>query len=1095
MIDEGHERQVTLSPQRIERVRCAVGALLAALDAAARDDAARQGDDAAELYDAALTMVMRLVYLPVAARHDLLAGRAGVAAASLASLASLHSQLGASAAADGRAALARRYDAWCRLLTILHIVHRVREGQPPFRDRAPGPEADHATREGWVGLPAGGIDPRGGGPDPLLVAGLSTHARPHLLHITNDTVLDLLEGVLDAGSGDALDEPPEGDGSGAIQGVGVLYQHLRDDSAVRATEPLLGVAARAGRAPFLPLRQLEAERAAGDAALLVYLRRATGRAMTALAADLAGSGVARRGAPPRGDGNLLAACGGDADLCRRARPFARLLRADVAGCPVVVPGGRVYIKRGRRASGLHYTPPSVAATVVRHALDQVAYEGAAYDLPRAQWRLRSAAELLELKICDMAMGCGVLLVESCRYLAARLTEAWSLAEHGRPGAHIDAAGRPVEQDVVAWAIPQEPAARLALARRLVAGRCLYGVDKDPIAVELARLALRATGDGRRATGERATGEDAGVAWLVVSGRFTDQLSVLDQRLRVGDALVGTPIAHRPSPIAHRPFDWPRAFPEVFARGRDRAGFDAIVGNPPFGNGIEGATARDSAFKRYAAAHYAPFAYGAGDYCLLFWGRALLHLLAPGGAYGWLSPTALLSDLKPWQAWAHAHARPTTLILYPADLFPGARIRTTAYCGRLGQSSRVTIVDYDTGGAPAVIGLSRPPQRATGTGGATALPESPPDLCQALEAGEPLPVTRPWPSTLACWYEATRCPDVAPRAPSRHERPAIAAARPDMVTLADLPVRLHAGCATAAAYELAPLVADDIGGHGARLVTTGALDRYACAWGQAPIRYLHRTYHHPRWPAHSVAPAAVARALERQRGPKILVGGLTAVLECWLDERGDAAGVVSTWVVAPGEGVTLDGLYLLLAVLNSATFSRLYMGRYGARSMSGRQTTIYKQALRAMPCPRVVGPAMLSSMQEWRGPLHLDTTAGLLAVCGHSGRVLQGMPGVDVPSADKSPGSAGILPVPVTRTGRAGCPRSQGALGPVPVDDKLIGEPWRRALDRLGHLAVGLLYGRGEDGAEDDYAWWCDRMGVVPDDASPHDLVDLLGVVS
>lgn len=91
--------------------------------------------------------------------------------------------------------------------------------------------------------------------------------------------------------------------------------------------------------------------------------------------------------------------------------------------------------------------------------------------------------------------------------------------------------------------------------------------------------------------------------------------------------------------------------------------------------------------------------------------------------------------------------------------------------------------------------------------------------------------------------------------------------------------------------------------------------------------------------------------------------------------------------------------------------------------------------------------MLSPIQEWRGPLCLDSMAGLLTVCQHVGRALQAIPG---------------------------------------------DHQRRHALDRLGHLAVGLLYGREENGSEDDYAWWCDRMGVMPGDTSPHDLIARVG---
>ena len=79
-------------------------------------------------------------------------------------------------------------------------------------------------------------------------------------------------------------------------------------------------------------------------------------------------------------------------------------------------------------------------------------------------------DVLALKVCDPAMGSGAFLVEACRQLATRLVAAWVKHPGTRP------------------AIPPDEDEDL-LARRLVAQRCLYGVDRNPLAVDLARLSL------------------------------------------------------------------------------------------------------------------------------------------------------------------------------------------------------------------------------------------------------------------------------------------------------------------------------------------------------------------------------------------------------------------------------------------------------------------------------------------------------------------------------------------------------------------------------------------------------------------------------
>lgn len=159
------------------------------------------------------------------------------------------------------------------------------------------------------------------------------------------------------------------------------------------------------------------------------------------------------------------------------------------------PGGRVWPKGTpllqptdeRRRTGSHYTPRDLTAPIVRHALDP-AFE-----------RIGPAATpdaVLALKVCDPAMGSGAFLVEACRQLAARLVEAWRVHEDKRP------------------ALPPDEDEELH-ARRLVAQRCLYGVDRNPMAADLARLSM----------------------WLATLAR-DHEFTFLDHVLKTGDSLVG-----------------------------------------------------------------------------------------------------------------------------------------------------------------------------------------------------------------------------------------------------------------------------------------------------------------------------------------------------------------------------------------------------------------------------------------------------------------------------------------------------------------------------------------------------------------------------
>jgi hypothetical protein len=151
--------------------------------------------------------------------------------------------------------------------------------------------------------------------------------------------------------------------------------------------------------------------------------------------------------------------------------------------------GRLVLQPGeeRRRSGSHYTPRSLTERIVRRTLEPIlACLG-----PEP-----TEAQILTLKVCDPAMGSGAFLVETCRHLADQIVAGWT--REGRLSAVIEEHGD----------------AHLH-ARRLVAQRCLYGVDKNDAAVELAKLSL----------------------WLVTMSRELP-FTFVDHALRHGDSLVG-----------------------------------------------------------------------------------------------------------------------------------------------------------------------------------------------------------------------------------------------------------------------------------------------------------------------------------------------------------------------------------------------------------------------------------------------------------------------------------------------------------------------------------------------------------------------------
>lgn len=258
----------------------------------------------------------------------------------------------------------------------------------------------------------------------------------------------------------------------------------------------------------------------------------------------------------------------------------------------------------RRRAGAHFTPRSVTTRIVELALEPVV-----------------GRDPLDVLVCDPAMGSGAFLLEACRFLAARVRK-------------------------------RSPRTGEREALRRVAEKCLHGVDRDPVAVDVARLSL----------------------WLLVGSKALSP-SFATSSLRRGDALVGSIVLREEAtsrdkedralvrehpeleaplraadadPAKLVPLHWAVEFPEP-AR---RRGFDAMIGNPPWVS-YAGRAAQPlaPALRAYYAATYAAFA-GYRNLQALFVERAL-SLLRPQGRLGFVLPTSM-SDLGGYEPSRRAH---------------------------------------------------------------------------------------------------------------------------------------------------------------------------------------------------------------------------------------------------------------------------------------------------------------------------------------------------------------------------------------------------------------------------------------------------------
>jgi hypothetical protein len=179
----------------------------------------------------------------------------------------------------------------------------------------------------------------------------------------------------------------------------------------------------------------------------------------------------------------------DAELLARAKPVERFLQP----LGILRPGG-LYVTRGqdRRTSGAHYTPPSLTEPVVRRTLEHQVYvnvEGSPGLLVEPRL-IKTPQEILRLKVCDPAMGSGAFLVQATRYLAERLVDAWERTAAEQPDIIFTMPfATPSQGQTSENLMPESREERIVFARRYVAERCIYGVDMNRLAVEMAKLSL------------------------------------------------------------------------------------------------------------------------------------------------------------------------------------------------------------------------------------------------------------------------------------------------------------------------------------------------------------------------------------------------------------------------------------------------------------------------------------------------------------------------------------------------------------------------------------------------------------------------------
>lgn len=701
LLTKSASNQQEVTTQLGLQVLRAVEVLIQSLDRADQDHGREllDGINEAVLYESALNVMMRLVFLFCAEERELIPTKPFPVYEQNYSVSTISRQLREIADQHGEELLERRFDAWPRLLSAFRAVYGgVRHDDvymPAYGGRLFDPDRypfleGRKPKTSWQNAEA----------TPLPVNNRTVLHLLEALQFLEMKVPGIKEKTLRRISFRHLD----------IEQIGHVYEGLLDHTAKRAAEPFLGLVGSKGKEPEVSLAELENHHEKGTEALLKFLKEETGRTPKSLEKDLNAEFDAQEIT------RFRTACQTE-ELWKRVEPFAGLIRLDSFGYPGVITAGSVFVAAGtdRRSSGTHYTPKSLTEPIVRYTLEPMVFEGPNDKSWSGPWKLKSAHDILNMKVCDIACGSGAFLVEACRYLATRLQEAWQELERQFPNqVRITPEGQPSTGAVIEELIPTDSDAREAYARRLIAQRCMYGVDKNPLAVEIAKLSLwlltlakdkpfefldHAIRHGDSLVGLHDLNQ---LRYLTLSGqqrdghlylsrlddainqaislrnklesqnassidtiheqeRYFHEASALTARLRqVADVLIGTAFDSDELPLisagvsfqhgehadlatlaeksnqSRTPFHWPLEFPEVFIT---KGGFDACIGNPPFMGGQKITGFLGTLYREYLVHHLAKGKRGSADLCAYFFLRAA-QLVRPGAGFGLIASNTI-----------------------------------------------------------------------------------------------------------------------------------------------------------------------------------------------------------------------------------------------------------------------------------------------------------------------------------------------------------------------------------------------------------------------------------------------------------------------
>ena len=583
--------------------------------------------------------------------------------------------------------------------------------------------------------------------------------------------------------------------------------------------------------------------------------------------------------------------------------------------------------QGRKLNGGYYTPLDVVEWMVDRTLE-----------PRLERLL-----LDETTILDPSCGGGVFLTviyqRLLNWYAERSSDQWLTIEN----------------------------------KKNILGRHIYGVDLDPLAVEVTRLSLLLVLTdnsflnnleiqelGGQKNHETLEGGHDSFSdeknWNLmepVSGLLTQLLPGINRNIQWGNTLVGDDIFNDISLSQEQcdricPFTWQTAFPQIFtpeqqsaqpsepysdiAPENPRNGFDIVIGNPPYID-AESMSRYQPEERQYCATHYET-ASGNWDIFCVFCEKAL-QLCRTGGLSSFIVPNKLASAdyakaIRQFLAVDHQllYLRDYSAVsVFPISVYPLAYV----------------VRKKDNSWSKSQLKQSQVQwERVVSAVGVDQEIELKQRSLSYIHFSDP---QRPWAiaSTASLQSLITHI---------RHQGTPLGQ------------VAAIAGAATVSeAYRLKPFIQEVSISKRKRhtkptktddpyfkFVNSGTIDPYCFLWGQKPLQYLKQRFQAPVISFHQ-EPQLTPKRWQQAQAAKIVVAGMTLRLECALDWAGEFFPGKSTTVIRLNAEAVLYDLRYLLAILNSTLMSVYYRTEFGGNALNGGYLRIGPPQIKQLPIYR------------------------------------------------------------------------------------------------------------------------------------------------